>query len=61
MWVARHSDPKVGERGVEKLSVAAFLPSEYPALLMEPLENLTNFHSTTVPGAARAVNAERTA
>lgn len=59
MGMARHSHPAVGERGVEKLPMAAFLASKYPALLMEPLENLTNFHSTTVPGRTRGVNAER--
>jgi len=59
MGMARHSNPAVGERGAEKLSMASFLASEHPALLMEPLENLTNFHPTTVPGRTRGVNAER--
>ena len=59
MGMARHSNPAVREGRVEKLSMAAFLASEYPALLMEPLDNLTNFHSTTVPGRTDWVNAER--
>jgi hypothetical protein len=59
MGMARHSNPTVREGGVEKLSMAALLAPEHPALLIEPLENLTNFHATTVPRRTRAVNAER--
>lgn len=61
MGMARHSNPAVREGGVEKLSMAALLAPQYPALLMEPLENLTNFHATTVPMRTLAVNAERDA
>jgi hypothetical protein len=61
MGMSRNSYPVVGEGGIEKLPMTAFLASEYPALLMEPLENLTNFHSTTVPGSIRGVNAEQKA
>ena len=57
MGMARDRNPTVRERRVEKLSMAALLASEYPALLMEPLENLTNFHSATVPGSTGWVNA----
>ncbi len=59
MRMARHSNPPLRKGGVEKLSMASFLAPEYPALLMEPLENLANFHSTTVTGRTRKVNAER--
>ena len=59
MGMARHSNPAVRKGGIEKLSMAAFLAPEYPALLMEPLQNLTNFHSTTVPGRTAVVNLER--
>lgn len=49
--------------GKEGLKNCRWLPlaSEYPALLMEPLQDLTNFHSTTVPGSTAVVNVQRRA
>jgi hypothetical protein len=42
---------------MEKLTMASFLPPEFPTFLMQLLQNLPNFHGVTMPRWRSGVNA----
>jgi hypothetical protein len=42
---------------MEKLTMACLLPPQFPAFLMQSLQNLPNFHGVTMPRWRLAVNA----
>jgi hypothetical protein len=44
---------------VKKLPMAALLPPQHPSLLVQPLQNLANFHCASVFATIPRVNAEQ--
>jgi len=43
---------------MEKLTMASLSPPQFPAFLMQSLQNLPNFHGVTMPSWRSDVNAQ---